>query len=69
MKEIFNSRSLLLHTIGNSKNMTDLENQHMKEDQIKHNQSIYLSFHPTSFIISYSAQIGPYTYYMYTQPT
>ncbi len=64
MKGIFNSRSLLLRTIGNSKNMTDLENQHMKEDQIKA-QSINL----TSFIISYSALIDPNTHHMYTQPT
>ncbi len=49
MKEIFNSRSLLLHTIGNSKNMTDLENQHMKEDQIKA-QSINLSLLPSDFL-------------------
>lgn len=69
MKGIFNSRSLLLRTIGNRKNMTDLENQHMKEDQIKA-QSIYLSFYLTSFIIAYPALIGPlHSEHTSTQPT
>lgn len=49
MKGILNSRSLLLRTIGKSKNMTDLENQHMKEDQIKA-QSINLSLLLSNFL-------------------
>ncbi len=71
MKGIFNSSSLLLRTIGKSKNMTDLENQHMKEEQIKA-QSINLSLLLSDFLYHFLfCTDWPITFrtLMYTQPT